>query len=114
MEETTKTQEAQQEPKKLTYEEISQKFNDLYIQYQKLSKMYQQAMAAVQDKGFEAMSFYLQMLFKVMEHPNRYPEKFINWTVGNIQKLIIDLDAFVNPKPAKNDENPREEKGEAE
>lgn len=104
----------QEEPKKLTYEELSAKFNELYIQYQKLTKMYQQAMAAMQDKNFEYMSFFLQMNFKVMEHPNRYPEKFISWCSKNIQDMLIGLDASMRqPEEPEKGQSKEEKKDES-
>lgn len=104
----------QEEPKKLTYEELSTKFNELYIQYQKLTKMYQQAMAAMEDKNFEYLSFLLTSLFKVMDHPNRYPEKFINWVSKNIQDMVIGLNASLTPpEEPKKDESKEEKKDES-
>ena len=55
-------------------------------------------------------SFILHAMFKVMDHPNRYPEKFIDWCSQNIQ---ASLSAFVeNMKPAE-EEKPEEKKDEA-
>lgn len=99
----------QEEPKKLSYEELSAKFNDLWQQYEKLVGMHRQAMAQLNDQSFNVMSFYLSMLFKVMEHPNRYPEKFIDWTSKNIQELMISLAQSMAPVP---EEKKEEAKGE--
>lgn len=99
----------QEEPKKLTYEELAAKFNDLYVQYQKVTKMYQQVVSM--DRNFEYMSFFLDRLFKVMDHPNRYSEKFVNWCSKNIQDLLIGLDQSISApaeEPAK--EEKKEEK----
>lgn len=114
MEENNKIQE---EPKKLTYEELSAKFNDLWQQYEKLVGLHRQALAQLNDQSFNVMSFYLNMLFKVMEHPNRYPEKFLNWTSRNIQSMMHSLEESLVPpqEPQKTEakEEPKEEKGEA-
>ena len=75
------------------YQELNKRFSDLFQQYQKLSGMYREAMQALQSKEFDYMSFFLSMLFKVMEHPNRYPEKFIQWTSKNIQGALITFEA---------------------
>jgi len=75
------------QPEKLSYEELNDAFVDLSNNYQKLMARYQEAMTALNN--FDFSSFFLSMLFKVMEHPNRYDEKFIKWCVQNIQGSLI-------------------------
>ena len=95
--------------KKLTYEELSKAASELHVQYQKLAGEYQKAMEALRNRDFEYTSFFLQMLFKVMEHPEMYKSEFVNWCSGNIESALV---AFLeNTKPQG---EAQEKKDEAE
>lgn len=108
----------QEEPKKLTYEQLSKAASDLHVQYQKLMHEYQKAMEALNDQSFNYNSFFLQMLFKVMEHPNRYPDKFIDWCSSNIQNSLVAFASAMNESAKKVEEavekKVNEKKDEAE
>lgn len=72
---------------KLSYEELSDALSDVTNNYNRLMARYQEAVNALNN--FDFSSFFLSMLFKVMEHPNRYDEKFIKWCVSNIQGSLV-------------------------
>ena len=94
-----------EEPKKLSYEELSQAASNLHVQYQKLLAQYQKAMAALNDRSFEYTSFFLSMLFKVMEHPEMYSEDFVKWCAGNIESALRDFEDASKPAEMKGGAN---------
>lgn len=77
-----------QPTKKLTYEELNQAASELHTQYQKLAQEYQKVVAALNNRQFDYMSFLLQMLFKVMEHPEMYTQEFVKWASSNIEESL--------------------------
>lgn len=85
-----------EEKKKLSYEELSKAASELHIQYQKLMSEYQKAMAALDDRAFNYSSFLLQMLFKVVEHPEMYTKEFIEWSTKNIESAIYSFAESAN------------------
>lgn len=104
MEEKT-NQENQNENKKLSYDELKQSLSDLHLQYQKLMGEYQKAMQALNNREFDYMSFFLQMLFKVIEHKGAYKPEFGKWAADNIMSIMTEFAQNITPK-----ENPNEEK----
>lgn len=86
--EEKKNQAQEPERKKLSYEELSKAASELHIQYQKLVVEYKKAVEALNNREFEYNSFFLTMLFKVMEHPERYTEKFVKWSSENIEAAL--------------------------
>lgn len=74
--------------KKLSYEELSKAASELHVQYQKLLNEYQRAMGALQDRSFEKASFFLQALFRVMDHPEFYKEEFVEWCTKYIEAAL--------------------------
>ncbi len=95
------------EQKKLTYEELSKKFGDLYSQYQQLSGYVKKLQAALDEQSFNQASFFLSMLFKVMEHPEMYSDEFVKWSVENIESAMKTFsNIFANPEA----EDKKEEK----
>lgn len=89
MEEKTK-KNGQQE--KLSYEELAKNFGELHLQYQKLVAEYQKAMEALRNRDFDYTSFFLSMLFKVMEHPEMYADEFVSWTSKHIEDALYSFD----------------------
>lgn len=77
--------------KKLSYEELSKAASDLHVQYQKLMNEYQRAVMALQSKDFEYTAFFLQMLFKVMEHTEMYSIEFTAWASENIERILTSF-----------------------
>ena len=92
---------------KLTYDELKQKFGDLFAQYQKLSAEYQRAMEALNARDFDYTSFFLSMLFKVMDHPEMYADSFVNWASKKIEDALYSFDKAMTGQP-------EEKKDEAE
>ena len=80
------------QPEKLSYDELKQRFGDLFCQYQKLSAEYQRAMEALNNRDFDYTSFFLSMLFKVMEHPEMYTDEFCKWTSEHIMDALYSFD----------------------
>ena len=98
----------EEKQEKLTYEELAKNFGELHLQYQKLAEAYQKAMQALQNKDFDYTSFFLSMLFKVMEHPEMYEVKFVEWASKHIQDALYAFDEMMSP------EKPEEKTDEAE
>ena len=96
-----------EQPQKLSYEKLKQAFGTLEIQYNKLSEMYQRAMEALDSRDFDYTSFFLSMLFKVMEHPEMYTDTFTNWTIKKIENALYSFDKAMTGQP-------EEKKDEAE
>ena len=101
MEEKNKT-------KKLTYDELNKTLSELHVQYQKLAAEYQKAMQALQARDFDYTSFYLQTLFKVMEHPEMYKEDFVKWAADEIQAAIATLGATIKGEEPSSKNNEAE------
>lgn len=88
---------------KLTYGELAQKFNELDLQYRKLMKAYQNAMAQLNDNAFNYTSFFVSMLFKVMEHPEQYKPEFVKWASENIMgSLTTFAQSFASQEENQN------------
>lgn len=100
----------QPQQKKLSYEELSKAASELHVQYQKLMAEYQKALEALRNRDFDYTSFFLQMLFKVMDHPEMYKDEFVKWASDNIEAALTTFaDNFKQPQ-----EEPEKEKDEAE
>ena len=80
------------QPEKLSYNELAKEFGDLHLQYQKLVAEYRKAMEALNNRDFDYTSFFLSMLFKVMEHPEMYNEEFVTWTSKHIEDALYSFD----------------------
>lgn len=87
------------QPEKLSYDELKQRFGDLFGQYQKLSAEYQRAMEALNNRDFDYTSFFLSMLFKVMEHPEMYSEEFVSWASKHIEDALYAFDNAMKQQP---------------
>ena len=107
MEENERQNAAQEKPKKLTYEQLAQKLGELDLQYQKLQYAYTNAMEALNARDFDYTSFFLSMLFKVMEHPEMYTDTFVTWAGKKIEDALYSFDKAMTGQP-------EEKKDEAE
>lgn len=96
--------EPKKEQKKLTYEELSQKFGELYTQYQKAIGHIQKLEASLNENTFNQTSFFISMLFKVMEHPEMYKEDFVSWSAENIESALRSFAAVFQPEEDAKDE----------
>ena len=92
----------EEKQKKLTYEELAKNFGELHLQYPKLVDAYQKALQALNNKDFDYTSFFLSMLFKVMEHPEMYENEFVEWTAKHIQDALYSFAEMM--KPAESEE----------
>lgn len=92
------------QPEKLSYEQLASKFGELSLQYQKLIQEYQKAVQALNNRDFDYTSFFLSMLFKVMEHPEMYNEEFVQWTSKHIEDALYAFDNAMKQQPEKTDE----------
>lgn len=92
---------------KLSYEELAKNFGELHLQYQKLAAEYRKAMEALNNRDFDYTSFFLSMLFKVMDHPEMYSDKFVEWTGKHIEDALYSFDSAMR-------QNPEEKTDEAE
>ena len=91
MEENKEKQEKNQQPQPLTYEELKEKLADVYGNYQRLTVEYRKLMDTLNDKAFEYNAFFVNMLFKVIEHPGRFKEKFVKWASENIEGALLSF-----------------------
>ena len=109
-----KKNEEKVEGQKMSYEELAKTASELHIQYQKLMAQYQKAMEALNNREFDYISFFLSMLFKVMEHPNMYKTEFIKWTQTNIEHILTGFAANLQKPTEEKKEEVKDEKHEAE
>ncbi len=87
--------------RKLTYEELNKVASELHQNYQKLMQEYQRAMEALQRRDFEYTSFFITMLFKVMEHPDMYTRNFVEWCSENIQGALTTFSEGMKEQQAE-------------
>ena len=93
-------------PQKLSYDQLAKNFGELHLQYQKLVAEYQKAVEALNNREFDYTSFFLSMLFKVMEHPEMYNDKFVEWASKHIEDALYSFDKAMNQ--AQPEEKPDE------
>lgn len=75
----------------LTYEQLKQKFGELYAQYEKATQYIQQLQSALNSSNLEQISFYLSSLFRVVEHPEMYSDSFVKLATTDIEKLLTSF-----------------------
>lgn len=79
------------QPKKqqeITFDQLKQYYGELSQRYQQLAEQNEQLRRALEDQQFNYMSFYLSMLFKVMEHPEMYSEDFVAFATKEIEDAL--------------------------
>lgn len=102
MEETKNKQE------KLSYEQLNHMAGDLYQQNQQLVARIKQMQEALEDTEFNHLSFFLSMLFKVIDHPDSYTGDFVVWCTESIEHMLTGYaDTFF--KKADDSENNKPE-----
>lgn len=95
---------------KLSYEELNKAASDLHVQYQKLAVEYQKAMKALNDREFDYMSVLIQMLFKVMDHPEMYKDSFVKWASETIEDAVRSFsDSMIKPTDSPSGEEKADE-----
>lgn len=99
MEENIKNPEfeknAEKKPAKLSYEELAQALSNMQLQCQKLSEAYQNAMMELNARNFDAVGFFLTMIFKALEHPELYTDEFVKWATHQVEGLLITFSSSV-------------------
>ena len=89
---------AQEKVSPLTREELVQQLSDLHFQYQKATDSIQRLQAELEKRDFDYTSFFLSMLFKVMEHPEMYKSEFVEWCAESIQSALVSFSSAMAPK----------------
>jgi hypothetical protein len=97
--------EAKQE-KKLSYEELSKNFGNLYEDYQKLMREYRGAIEALNNIDYN--NFFLQSAFRVMEHPEMYSPDFVTLISGRIEYVMTKFVSAMNMDEKPEQEESRE------
>lgn len=78
----------EEEKKQLSYDELKQVASDLHVQYQKAIAHIQKLEAMLDDTRFNQTSFFVSMLFKVLEHPEHHADEFVKWTVETVEAAM--------------------------
>lgn len=107
MEEKTNNaaQPAQEKTSPLTRSELVQQYSELHLQYQKATEYIKRLQAELEKRDFDYTSFFLSMLFKVLEHPEMYKKEFVDWCVDSIQGALASFSQAMSPK----EEEPKDE-----
>lgn len=92
---------------KLSYEELQKLAGDLSQQNQKMYQQIVQMRDALDRRDFDYSSFFLSMLFKVMEHPEMYSDDFVTWASKQIESALTAFAEAIS-------KTPEEKKDEAE
>lgn len=77
---------------KLSYEELSKAASELHVQYQKLMSEYKKVVEALNNRDMEYSTMFIQMMFKVLEHPDYYAPDFPKWCAEKIEDAIKTFD----------------------
>lgn len=86
---------------KLSYEQLQQIAGELSQQNQKMLAQIRQMQEALSNRDFDYTSFFLSMLFKVMEHPEMYSDNFVSWASGRIEGALMSFDKAITPAQEK-------------
>lgn len=104
--EATEQKKPGQPDGKLSYDELNKAASEIHLQYQRLTEQYrklaqehQRALQALESREFDYTSFFVSMLFKVLEHPDQYDYDFVKWSAGKIQDALRSFDQAMNEKP---------------
>lgn len=105
MEENKKNVAAEKatEQKKLSYDELNKIASDLHLSNQKLYARVQELQEMLSNRDFEYSSFFLNALFRVVDHAEMYDADFANWCIDNIKSAMHSFVENANPADAKKD-----------
>ncbi len=101
MEENKKAQA--QKPQQITFEELKQYYGELMQRHQQLIEQSKQMQQALENREFDYMSFFVSMLFKVMDHPEMYNQEFTDWAAKEIEDALRSFKA-ASVQPENEDE----------
>ena len=101
--------QAQERVSPLTREELKANLDELTIQYRKAVDYIQQLREELQKRDFDYSSFYLSMLFKVMESPAMFSQEFVTNCAQEIEGALTSFHQAMTEA-----EGAKESKDEAE
>lgn len=87
----TKAGKAPEGQKKLSYEELNQIASDLHMSNQRLYSRVQELEDVLSRRDFEFSSFFMNSLFRVVDHAEMYDSDFIDWCIGNIKNAMYSF-----------------------
>lgn len=90
-----KTMEEDKKTKELSYDELKKVASDLHAQNQQMSAYIRKMQAALDDQMFNQSSFFISMLFKVLEHPEMHTEDFVSWAAQKIETALKTFDEII-------------------
>lgn len=93
-----KKQQPAQKPEEITFEKLKMYYGELSQRYQQLADQNEQMRQALEDREFNYMSFYLSMLFKVMEHPEMYTVEFTEFAAKEIEDALRSFKMASEPE----------------
>lgn len=82
---------AQERVSPLTREELKANLDELTIQYRKAVDYIQQLREELQKRDFDYSSFYLSMLFKVMENASAFSQEFVTNCASEIENALTSF-----------------------
>ena len=88
-------EEKKNKQEKLSYEDLQKVAGDLSQQNQKMYQRIMEMQRALESRDFDYTSFFLSMLFKVMEHPEMYRDDFVSWASGKIEDALMTFDKAI-------------------
>lgn len=105
MGEKTTTQAA----KKLSYEELQKVASELHANYKKLMAEYRKAMEALSNREYEMSLNLIQMLFRVVEHSDKYDSDFAKFCAENVKGAIMSFMETMKPQEenSKSEDKPK-------
>ena len=100
--------------KPIPHDELVKKFTELYTQYTKATDYIKRLEESLKESenSFNKISFFISMLFKVMEHPEHYKPEFVQWAADNIMSALSEFSNAFGPE--KEEEKQEEKKQEEE
>lgn len=103
--EENKTTAQPKKAQEISFEQLKQYYGELSQRYQQLAADAEQMQQALQSREFDYMSFFVSMLFKVMEHPEMYNEEFTTWAAKEIEDALRSFKAASAPEQEDNKKN---------
>lgn len=100
-----KNKKPAQKPQEITFDQLKQYYGELSQRYQQLAQHNEQLQQALENQEFNYMSFYVSMLFKVMEHPEMYNEEFVNFAAKEIEDALRSFKAASVAEPEQKTED---------
>lgn len=98
-----KNKKPAQKPQEITFDQLKQYYGELSQRYQQLAAQNEQLQQALENQEFNYMSFYVSMLFKVMEHPEMYQEDFVSFAAKEIEDALRSFKAATTAPAEKPD-----------